>query len=46
AEVMIKEIPNVKNIIIPNTAHLANLESPELFLKIISEFFAENTNKS
>lgn len=46
AEVMIKEIPNVKNIIIPETAHLANLESPELFLKIISEFFAENSNKS
>lgn len=46
AKVMIKEIPNVKNIIIPNTAHLANLESPEYFLKIISEFFSENSNKS
>ncbi|MDW8542164.1 alpha/beta hydrolase [Staphylococcus sp. 50Mo3-1] len=32
SELMIKEIPNVKNIQIPNTAHLANLESPRIFL--------------
>ncbi|RIN10354.1 alpha/beta fold hydrolase [Staphylococcus sp. KG4-3] len=44
SELMIKEIPNVKNIQIPNTAHLANLESPRIFFKLISEFFANNSN--
>lgn len=41
---MIKEIPYVKKITIPNTAHLANLESPKQFLNLISDFFLDNAN--
>lgn len=34
-----KEVPSAKKITIPNAAHLANLEFPELFSRIIIEFF-------
>ncbi|MBF7020827.1 alpha/beta fold hydrolase [Staphylococcus kloosii] len=46
SELMSKEIPYVKNSIIPETAHLANLESPKQFFKLVSEFFADNSNNS
>ncbi|RIM89798.1 alpha/beta hydrolase, partial [Staphylococcus shinii] len=31
---------------IPDTAHLANLESPKHFFKLISKFFSDNSNNS
>lgn len=46
SRLMSKEIPYVKNSIIPETAHLANLESPKPFFKLVSEFFADNSNNS
>ncbi|GGI03088.1 MULTISPECIES: alpha/beta fold hydrolase [Mammaliicoccus] len=42
SELMSKELPYVKKIIIPDTAHLANLESPNHFFKLISEFFSDS----
>ncbi|MDT3918858.1 alpha/beta hydrolase, partial [Staphylococcus saprophyticus] len=44
SEVMIKEIPYVKKITMPNIAHLANLESPKEFLNLIPDFFLDNAN--
>ena len=38
SDLICKEIPSAKRITIPNAAHLANLESPELFTEIISDF--------
>ncbi|SFL37584.1 Pimeloyl-ACP methyl ester carboxylesterase [Gracilibacillus orientalis] len=46
SELMSKELPSVKRITIPDAAHLANLESPELFFKMISEFFFDNSKNS
>ncbi|WP_440858371.1 alpha/beta fold hydrolase [Staphylococcus shinii] len=46
SKLMIKEIPYVKNSTIPDTAHLANLESPKHFFKLISKFFSDNSNNS
>lgn len=44
SEVMIKEISYVKKNTMPNTAPLANLESPKQFLNLISDFFLDNAN--
>lgn len=44
SDLMSKEISCVKKVTIPNTAHLANLESPKPFFKLISEFFSNNSN--
>lgn len=44
SELMSNEIHHVKNCTIPKTAHLANMESPKQFFKLISEFFADNSN--
>lgn len=41
AKLMAGQIPNAKLAIIPNAAHLANLERPDEFTKIVSEFAAE-----
>ena len=38
ARLMAEQIPNAKLAIIPNAAHLANLEQPEAFTKIVAEF--------
>lgn len=44
AELMYKEIANVKKHVIFDAAHLANLESPEYFLQLVSEFLSDNSN--
>ncbi|MFD3220578.1 alpha/beta fold hydrolase [Staphylococcus saprophyticus] len=46
SELMSNEIPHIKNCTIPKAAHLANMESPKQFFKLISEFFADNSNNS
>lgn len=38
AKLMAEQIPNAKLAIIPNAAHLANLEQPEAFTRLIAEF--------
>lgn len=44
SDLMSRELPYVKKVIIPDTAHLANLESPKQFFKLISEFFSDSSN--
>ncbi|WP_100013175.1 alpha/beta fold hydrolase [Lentibacillus sediminis] len=39
-----KKIPTARKVTIPNAAHLANLEFPELFSRIILEFFLADRN--
>ena len=41
AKLMAEQIPHAKLAIIPNAAHLANLEQPEEFTRLIEEFDAE-----
>ncbi len=41
AKLMAEQIPNAKLAIIPNAAHLANLEQPEAFTKIVAAFAGE-----
>ena len=41
AKLMAEQIPNAKLAIIPNAAHLANLEQPEAFTRLIEEFESE-----
>ena len=44
SDLMSRELPYVKKVIIPDTTHLANLESPKQFFKLISEFFSDSSN--
>ncbi|MCM3216691.1 alpha/beta hydrolase [Niallia taxi] len=46
SELIGKELPSSKRITIPDAAHLANLESPDLFYELVSEFFSDNSNNS
>ena len=41
ATLMAEQIPNAKLAIIPNAAHLANLEQPEEFTKRVATFAGE-----
>ncbi len=41
AKLMAEQIPNAKLAIIPNAAHLANLEQPEAFTRLIEELYSE-----
>jgi len=45
AKLMAEQIPNARLAIIPNAAHLANLEQPELFSAIVGDF-ASNVARS
>jgi 3-oxoadipate enol-lactonase len=38
AKLMGREIPNTKQVVIPNVAHMINMETPEAFNKVILEF--------
>jgi pimeloyl-ACP methyl ester carboxylesterase len=40
---MAEQIPHARLAIIPNAAHLANLEQPEAFTRLIEEFDSEVT---
>lgn len=42
ADLICREIPSAKRVTIPNAAHLANLESSDLFNEVISDFFWKN----
>ena len=39
---MVKLLPNAKLVIFEKSAHIAHLEEPENYLKVLSEFIAEN----
>ena len=41
AKLMADQIPNARLAIIPNAAHLSNLEQPEAFNQIVSAFASE-----
>ncbi|MCS6293961.1 MAG: alpha/beta fold hydrolase [Nitrospira sp.] len=41
AKLMAEQIPHARLAIIPNAAHLANLEQPEAFTRLIEEFYSE-----
>jgi len=41
AKLMAEQIPHARLVIIPNAAHLANLEQPEAFTRLIEEFSSE-----
>ncbi len=41
AKLMANQIPHARLALIPNAAHLANLEEPEAFTKIVAEFAGE-----
>jgi len=41
AKLMAEQIPHAKLLIIPNAAHLANLEQPDTFSRLIEEFASE-----
>jgi len=43
AKLMAEQIPHARLAIIPNAAHLANLEQPESFTRLIEEFDSELT---
>jgi len=43
AKLMAEQIPHARLAIIPNAAHLANLEQPEAFTRLIEEFDSELT---
>lgn len=43
AKLMAEQIPHARLAIIPNAAHLANLEQPEAFTRLIEEFDSEVT---
>ena len=40
SELMAREIPNAKLVVLPDAAHLANVERPEAFSKLVTEHLA------
>ena len=41
AELLVKSIPNVQHVVIPNVGHLSNMEAPEKFNKAVLDYLTE-----
>ncbi len=41
ADIMARDIPNAKHVVIPDTAHMINMEKPKEFNKVVLEFLSQ-----